>query len=168
MSNDKRPYFRNPEESFAARTERRGECLIWTASKKGGYGQIWTGSRVDLAHRYAWERENGPVPDGMVVDHREHCDRACVEVKHLRLATGGQNNANRAGANKSNASTGVRNVKPNGNGFEVAIQHQGKRRYFGTYPTVEEAAEVAEQKRAELFGEFAGKGCTAVKSPDRL
>lgn len=164
MGKNRRPYYRTPEESFIARTERRGECLIWTASKKNGYGQIWVGDRTTVAHRYAWERENGPIPDGMKVDHRYHCDRACVEITHLRLASDGQNNANRAGANRTNKSTGFRNVRPHGNGFSVEIQHKGKRRYYGTYPTIEEAVAVAKRERERVFGEFSGRGGCASGS----
>lgn len=106
------------------------------------------------AHRFAWERENGPIPAGMVVDHRDHCNPACVEISHLREATIAQNIANRAGADRDNASTGVRNVYPNHDRFMVRI---GKK-YIGTYLTLEEAATVAESARRELFGEFAGRG----------
>src|SRR5699024_9789742 len=72
--------FRTPAEAFAARTERQGDCLIWTGAKTGGYGSIRVDGRAMGAHRYAWERENGPVPDGLVVDHYLFCDTACCEV----------------------------------------------------------------------------------------
>lgn len=149
--------YRDPEEAFAARTERRGECLIWTGAVTKNYGIIWVAGASRPAHVYAWERVNGSVPDGMLVDHRDHCDTRCVEVKHLRLATVGQNNSNRSGAMKRSR-TGVRNVSPSGAGFRVQIRKDGVLHQFGTYPTVEEAAKVAEEKRTELFGEFAGKG----------
>ena len=146
-------------DAFEKNTERRGDCLIWTGSVTGaGYGQITVDGKRLYAHRYAWERANGPIPDGMSIDHREHCDTRCVEVKHLRIATHAQNIANRSGAQVNNKSTGVRNVKPNRKGFIVRIKKDGKERYFGTYPTIEEAAQVAREKRRELFGEFAGEG----------
>lgn len=148
----------NPEESFAARTERRGECIIWTGWKnREGYGYIAVGGKDMFAHRYAWERVNGPIPEGMKLDHRDHCNPACVNVEHLRLATNAENTANRSGA-LSRSSTGARNVIPRGDKFRVAIRKLGHCYYFGTYSTVEEAARAAEEGRRELFGEFAGRG----------
>lgn len=159
MSNEKRPYFRDPEEAFRARTERRGECLIWTGyTNPQGYGEIRVRGRLLPAHRYAWERVNGPVPGGMVVDHKDHCDPACVEVKHLRPATIQQNVQNRRGAQRNNGTTGARNVYPHGPNYRVRVKKDGKMLNFGSYPTVEEAKAVAERTRKELFGDFSGGG----------
>ena len=140
-----------------ARTVREGECLIWTGAKNAqGYGVAGprTGSR--LAHRHAWERENGPIPEGVHVDHICHTP-ACVEVAHLRLATFATNAYNRAGQQSNHKSTGVRNVYPNKKGFMVRVVKDGEGHYGGTWPSVEEAARVAAQMRAELFGEYAGR-----------
>lgn len=146
--------YSTPEESFVARIERRGECLLWTGAKtEWGYGRISVGGRIEKAHRYAWKREHGSIPDQMTVDHRYHCDPACVEITHLRLATKAQNTQNRAGARRGSR-TGIRNVYTHKNNYRVVIA--GK--HYGTYTTATEASEVAEQKRHDIFGEYAGKG----------
>src|SRR5699024_1461993 len=37
---------RTPEESFAARTEWQGDCIVWTGHRYGiGYGSIWVDSK---------------------------------------------------------------------------------------------------------------------------
>lgn len=145
--------FKTPAESFAYRAKRVGDCLIWTGSvTEEGYGRISVAGRLVPVHRWAWEQANGPIPDGMMVDHRDHCNPSCVEVEHLRLATRSQNMQNRAGANISNKSTGVRNVYREGSRFVVKV----KQTRFGSYPTLEQASEAAGRVRAELFGEFAG------------
>ena len=151
-------HFSDPEQSFSTRTVRDGDCLAWTGSRStGGYGQIHVGGRDVGAHRYAWERENGPIPDGMFIDHVCH-RRDCVNIGHLRLATVPENGANRAGADISNRSTGVRNVYRSGSGFRAAITHNGTYIHIGSYRTVDEASAAAKEARQELFGEFAGKG----------
>ena len=77
-----------PGEAFALRTEWQGDCLIWTGTKnKNGYGQIFVSGRNIYVHRYAWEQANGPIPDGMFIVRKYHCDTACVHVGHLRLTT---------------------------------------------------------------------------------
>lgn len=55
-------------------------------------GQSWSTG----VHRAAWTHHNGPIPDGMTVDHT--CwTRACVNPAHLRLLTNAQNAARRDG-----------------------------------------------------------------------
>lgn len=150
--------YATPEESFAARTAWNGDCLEWTTYKTPkGYGKLRVGNTMKSVHRYAFEKANGPIPDGMWIDHTCH-NRACVNVEHLRLADPTENARNRAGATVQ-SSTGVRNVYPRSNGtFRVSFGVNKKLVGFGTYPTLEEAASVAEEKRKELFGEFSGGG----------
>lgn len=150
-------HYKTPEESFAARTEWQGECLIWTGTTiHNGYGRITVDGRGSLAHRYAWERVHGPVPEGMDLDHTCY-NRLCCNVNHLRPATRSQNVANRPGPTRASKS-GVRNVYKRRNRWGVAVRKQGITHNFGTYDDINEAAEVAEQARRELFGEFAGRG----------
>lgn len=148
----------SPEAAFEKHTERRGECLIWTGLvNEEGYGKIWVRGRYVRAHRYSWEAANGPIPAGMLVDHRYHCSTACVEPTHLRLADGWENQANRSGAAKNNRGTRHRNVVRKTSGkYQVQVQKNGKQHYFGLHDTLEQAIVQAESARAELFGEFAG------------
>lgn len=85
--------------AHADRNERG--CLISRYSVGShGYAQAWDGSTVVLAHRLVWVGEHGPIPDGMTVDHFDHCDRKCIEVGHLRLISNFENaRRNRPGAN---------------------------------------------------------------------
>ncbi len=154
--------YRSPEESFLARTAREGECLVWTGTRKpSGYGEIRAGGRMVRAHRYAWERVNGPIPKGMQVDHI--CwNPSCVEITHLRLATPSQNVSHIRGP-KGESATGVRNVFLEKNGkFRVQVEKDGVR-HRGTFETLAEASAEAERLRQELFGEFAGTGTRAAR-----
>ncbi len=131
------------------------DCIVWTGSNaRGGYGALRVDGRIVPAHRYAWQRENGPIPDGMYVDHT--CwNRACVNVDHLRLASPQQNMQNRSGATTVSA-TGVRGVYPMRDKYQAKVGHRGVSHYVGTYATVAEAAAAVKRKRKELFGEYAG------------
>jgi hypothetical protein len=42
------------------------------------------------AHRAAWMLANGPVPEGMVLDHICR-NRACINLDHLRVVTQQEN-----------------------------------------------------------------------------
>jgi hypothetical protein len=78
-------------ERFWAKVEKTDECWLWTGALVTGYGQIAVsdGQRA-TAHRLSWEWENGPIPEGLQVNH--HCDmRACVRPSHLYLGTQEQN-----------------------------------------------------------------------------
>lgn len=147
-----------PEASFAARTVERDGHLIWTgAITSDGYGSIRVSGRMVGAHRYAWEQANGPIPEGMNVDHICHTP-VCVNADHLRLANTVQNMQNRSGSNRGRKHALPRNVYMYRSSYGVSINTGGKPQFFGLYPTLEEASVVAEQKRHEFFGEFAGRG----------
>jgi len=62
--------------------------LAFTGASNGnGYRQFRYNDRNNYAHRYAWERVNGPIPAGMTVDHLCRV-RHCVEVTHMELVDG--------------------------------------------------------------------------------
>ena len=144
-------------KKFPDDARKQGSCLLWEFRvDTSGYGRVNVDGNTVLAHRHAWERVNGRVPDGSMIDHICH-NRTCVNVLHLRIATRAQNNSNRSGATVE-SSTGVRNIYPRGRKFYVMIRKNGIAKNYGTYDTIEDAARVAEKTRAELFGSFAGRG----------
>ena len=148
----------HPHDALDKYTEVEGDCLVWVRGvDSNGYGAIsYQGKRL-AAHRVAWERLNGPIPTGMVLDHV--CwTRRCVKVSHMRLATRAQNSAYRS-SNGVTSATGFRNVYARSNGtFLVQVSKGGKALTFGAYKDISEAAEVAARARREAFGEFAGAG----------
>jgi hypothetical protein len=54
------------------------ECWPWAGAIVRGYGQFAVTSKERVyAHRYAWELEHGPIPDGLTIDHTCHNDADC-------------------------------------------------------------------------------------------
>jgi len=66
-------------------------CIEWGGSRWTlGYGKLSAPEKRraghEYAHRWAWEKFNGPIPKGMYILHR--CDNPpCINPLHLRLGT---------------------------------------------------------------------------------
>lgn len=80
-------------QRFWARTDRSGECWLWTGSTRAyRYGSVRWGPqwRVEAAHRVAWELTYGTIPKELEVCHR--CDvPLCIRPDHLFLGTQADN-----------------------------------------------------------------------------
>ena len=78
-------------------TKVESGCHLWNASlKPNGYGQFKFEGTMVLAHRFAYELEVGPIPEGLHIDHL--CQvKACVNVLHLEPVTPQENTRRAAG-----------------------------------------------------------------------
>ncbi len=71
-----------------------GPCWLWmAATNEQGYGifRLSRSRRNIRAHRWAFEQENGPIPDGLEPDHlcRVH---ACIRPSHQEAVSHQENN----------------------------------------------------------------------------
>ena len=86
---------------------KMSECIKFSGNIYAlGYGQFSRNKKNVFAHRDAWEKVNGIIPKGFVIDHQCHNEavmrgecaggnacshRACVNIEHLRLVTYSEN-----------------------------------------------------------------------------
>lgn len=88
--------------------------------RKDGYWQISSGANRVLGHRVIYEMFNGPIPDGMQVDHEDgDCTNNCPE--NLRLVTPKVNQRNmRRDTRNTSGVTGVSRKVVKGRNREFA------------------------------------------------
>lgn len=76
-----------PETRFWNKIAKTDSCWIWEAAISGiGYGTFWSGTAYVKAHRFSYELVNGPIPEGLYLDHLCKC-KLCVNPAHLEAVT---------------------------------------------------------------------------------
>ncbi len=70
--------------------EPNSGCWLWLGStcseKRGGYGVFIVNNKRVYVHRFAYETFRGPIPEGLVIDHK--CNNPlCVNPWHLEPTT---------------------------------------------------------------------------------
>jgi len=139
-------------ERFSEKVERTPGCWRWIGSTtKQGYGEMRIAGKLVAAHRISYELHVGPIPVGLLVDHRCHV-KSCVAPSHLRAVSYKANAENRDGARKGSKSGewGVSWHKKTGK-WCARVRHNGVIHYGGYFADLPEAAEAAKQLRLSLF-----------------
>lgn len=138
------------EELFWAKVIKSDGCWEWTAGKsREGYGNFWLNKSMVRAHRVSYEWANGPIPEGMQLDHI--ClNESCVRPDHLRLATNALNSQNRGGA-YCNSTSGARGVSwsKKGKRWMAYATLNYKRTYIGYFINKEDAENAVVEWRRE-------------------
>lgn len=111
-----------------------------------GYTCISIDDEQYLLHRLVFLYHHGFLPK--YIDHINR-DRTNSRIENLRGVTNSQNRVN---SDKTWTKNGYRGVKETRNGqFEARITRNGEYFHLGTYETPEEASEVYQNARKELF-----------------
>lgn len=97
-------------------------CWEWTAATRDGYGLFRVEGKLVSAHRWRWEWDNGPVPEGLELDHLCR-NRRCVRPDHIEAVTH-KENVRRGDSGWKEAE---KKTCPKGHPYDT-IDSQGKRR----------------------------------------
>lgn len=119
-------------------------------TKSNGYVAISIDAKLYRAHRLAFMFMLGrmPLPD-LDVDHIDR-DRSNNAWANLREVSRAKNLRNMTAPEHKPP-----NVNRRGNRWQVTFSVENKTKYFGMYPTIEEAVEVAERVREKLIANLA-------------
>lgn len=89
------------------KVEKTETCWNWTGNlSRDGYGRMFGHKDfgTTLPHRITWQSANGPVPDGLELDHICN-NRRCVRPGHMEAVTHAEN-VRRAWARKTECPNG--------------------------------------------------------------
>lgn len=87
----------NPKKGTAGWVIAENGCHLWAGSRgASGYGQVRAMGRaggMQMIHRLRYEREVGPIPEGMELDHYVCNNGAggCCNPRHCRPVTSWEN-----------------------------------------------------------------------------
>jgi hypothetical protein len=98
------------ESKFLKDVVKTDSCWLWKGNlRSGGYGAFTprtftktSKAPSGLAHRWAYEHWNGPIPHNLVVNHKCRV-RNCVNPEHLNLLSNRENILIGTGASARNA-----------------------------------------------------------------
>lgn len=114
-----------------------------------GYWHVGVGYKHFYRHRVVWEMFNGPIPEGLVINHINGI-RGDDRIENLELVTPAVNNSciKRKNLNINNTS-GVAGVYycNTKHKWKAAVEHDKHKYCLGSFDTFEEAVEA--RKRAE-------------------
>ena len=78
------------EDRFWSKVDKTETCWLWALPVTGRYARFKLSGSDRQAHRVAYEWANGPVPDGLEIDHLCRV-RHCVRPSHLEAVTHTEN-----------------------------------------------------------------------------
>ena len=146
---------KNLNEIYAY-SEQSKTCLIRIDGKVAGsldsskYYRVSRLGKKLLCHRVIYELFNGPIPDGLQIDHINGI-KTDNRIENLRLATPSQNQQNQE-INSRNT-TGVRGLDWNKGAWRGKIRCGGVRHHFHSQDRTE-VEQWLIKTRQELHGEF--------------
>lgn len=115
------------EERFWAKVNKTATCWEWTGAKgPQGHGVFRTeDGKTMSAYRWLWEKVNGPVPAGLVLDHIACDNPPCVNPAHLKPATIGENvlRGLSTAANHARQTHCLRGHPLSGDNLKIIIRH---------------------------------------------
>ena len=77
-------------DAFVAPEPNSG-CWLWMGTvSRSGYGSVSVNGEMKLAHRVAYEMQNGPIPASLELDHKCRV-RCCVNPAHLEAVSHAEN-----------------------------------------------------------------------------
>lgn len=152
------------EDRFWFYVEKSAECWTYIGGKNAdGYGSFSKDGASAEAHRVSWELTNGPIPDGIQIDHMCH-NPACVKPAHLRFATISENQQNLRGVPRSNTS-GVLGVHWHRDSkmWRATVKHKGKSKHLGYFNSINDAEAASVDARSRLFTHFQAPTIAAIR-----
>ena len=115
---------------FWSKVDVRGDadCWLWTAAKdKFGYGRFMCLGRNAKAQRVSYELTHGPIPAGMVTDHKCR-NRQCVNPRHLEPVSNVENIKRGDGLRASSIKFDGSETCPQGHPRTLQNTHYARRR----------------------------------------
>jgi hypothetical protein len=122
-----------------------GDCWVWTACRNDdGYGIIGVDHKTAGVHLAIWRDENGPLPEGMQLDHLCRV-RACWRPEHIELVTHAVNMERGEGIDRLMA---AKTHCDNGHEFTEANTFLHHGRYRGCKTCRREASRALRRRRS--------------------
>jgi hypothetical protein len=124
----------------------------WVSDR--GYCMIRVGGISTSAHRVIWEMTNGPIPDGMEIDHANGVKNDNRPL-NLRLVTRRQNSQNKGV--RADSRTRLKGILRNAGSknWSAVITVEGRKVHLGSFPTKLLAHDAYIEAAIKYHGTFA-------------